>query len=225
MLSRLMSLVSDLLYILPITLISLTLHECAHGYVAYKLGDPTARNEGRLTLNPFAHIDPVGMLLMVVLRFGWAKPVPVNPLYFKNPKKGMMLTALAGPVTNFIVAIISSFFAVFTSYAYFFTGTKTASVLFTFFLLMTLLNIGLAIFNLIPVHPLDGSRILSYFLPNSFNNFIIRYGNYIYIAFFVLVLATDVVGNAIYSVQEALYSLFATVWKTPAYILASFFFA
>ena len=103
----------DFLYIIIIYFISLTVHEFAHGFVAYKLGDPTAKDSGRLSLNPIRHLDPVGLVMMVLCRFGWAKPVPVNPNYFKNPKKGMMLTAIAGPASNLILAFISAFFCIF----------------------------------------------------------------------------------------------------------------
>ena len=220
MLSRLVSLFNGILFVLPITVISLTIHEYAHGFVAYKLGDPTAKESGRLTLNPLAHIDPIGFLIMLVLRFGWAKPVPVNPLYFKNPKKGMMLTALAGPVSNIILGIISTFFALFFYYS------KIASLyaVFQFFALMAMLNFGLAAFNLIPVHPFDGSRILSYFMPNAFSNFTAQYGSYIYIAFFVFIMLTDYVSDAIYTVQMFCFNTVGNVLEYPAKFLANLIF-
>lgn len=224
MFSRLMYILNDILWILPITIISLTVHECAHGFVAYKLGDPTAKESGRLTLNPLAHIDPIGFLMMLVLRFGWAKPVPVNPLYFKNPKKGMMLTALAGPVSNLILATISTFLSVFFFYATFASKIVFFEVLCEFFGYMSLLNFGLAAFNLIPVYPFDGSRILGYFMPNSFNNFIAQYGNYIYIAFFVFIMLTDYVSQAIVFVQKFCYDLFSLFLQYPASYLANLIF-
>ncbi|MEG2799861.1 MAG: site-2 protease family protein, partial [Erysipelotrichaceae bacterium] len=96
----------NLKFLLPAVLIALTLHELAHGFVSYKLGDPTPKQEGRLSLNPFAHLDPFGTLCLIVFGFGWAKPVMVNPNYYKNPKVGMVLTAIAGPLTNFLIAFV-----------------------------------------------------------------------------------------------------------------------
>ncbi len=216
MLNILQGYLGDIIYIVPISLFSLTIHELSHGFVAYKLGDPTAKDAGRLTLNPLKHLDLIGVIMMVVLRFGWAKPVPVNPLYFKNPKKGMMLTALAGPVSNLLTAFVSSFLLVlFTLLPVY------PSWLYTALLLTTYLNIGLAVFNLIPVYPLDGSRILGYFMPNSFNDFFVRYGNYIYIAFFLLVVLTDYVGNAVFFVQSGISNLFITLWQYVVYFIVS----
>lgn len=220
MLDVILSYLEDILYVLPAIVISLTFHECAHGFVAYKLGDPTAKDEGRLTLNPIRHIDPLGFILMIVLRFGWAKPVPVNPMYFENPKKGMLITSIAGPASNLILAFISSL--VLTVIYMFCPANAFTNTLFTFFLLLTYLNIGLAVFNLIPVYPLDGSRILGYFMPRSFTDFFIRYGQYIGIAFFVLVLATDVVSDAVYFVQSNLSDLLITFWSRLISLLIPF---
>ncbi len=224
MFSKLLSIYDQLLFVLPITIISLTVHEYAHGFVAYKLGDPTAKESGRLTLNPLAHIDPIGFIMMLVLRFGWAKPVPVNPLYFKKPKKGMMLTALAGPVSNLILAVISTFLSLFFFYSSSVSKIAFFDQFFEFFVLMAFLNFGLAAFNLIPVYPFDGSRILGYFMPNSFNNFIMQYGNYIYIAFFVFIMLTDYVSQAISEVQYFCYNLFSGLFMQPALYLAQLIF-
>ncbi len=148
-------------------LICLIIHEVSHGLAAYKLGDPTAKENHRLSLNPLRHLDLFGTLMMIVVGFGWAKPVPVDPRYFKKPKQGMAITALAGPASNFILAFLSAIAVNFLSGAMTVKGEE--GVLFTaarFFYLLVLLNIGLGIFNLIPFPPLDGSKVLAMFLPD-----------------------------------------------------------
>lgn len=158
---------------IPAALLALSVHEFAHGYVAYRLGDPTPRSLGRLTLNPAKHLDPLGTVCMVLFRFGWAKPVPVNPRYFKDPRKGMALTAAAGPIANLILAFLGAFFFKLTAwlgtvvYAAFPSVYVTYFFLYLaqFFLIFHYLNLSLCVFNLIPLPPLDGSRILCVFLP------------------------------------------------------------
>ena len=145
----------------PGLLIALILHEVAHGYVAYLLGDPTAKAQGRLTLNPLKHLDPIGTLAFFFVRFGWAKPVPINPRYFKNPRQGMMFTALAGPGTNFILAALFAL-ALHTMPA---LGVRPGNFLFLACYYGVFVNLILGAFNLIPIPPLDGSNILAYFLP------------------------------------------------------------
>lgn len=172
---------------IPAALISLTVHECAHGYAAYKLGDPTARALGRLTLNPLAHLDPIGTLCMVLFHFGWAKPVPVNPRYFRNPRNGMAITAAAGPLSNLILAVISALLALLigklTAVLYPYIVENAFLVNFMlylqfFFQVLHTLNLTLCVFNLIPLPPLDGSRILSYFLSPRANYALYKYSNY-----------------------------------------------
>ena len=152
-------------------LIILTLHEYAHGYTAYKLGDGTARSLGRLSLNPIKHLDPLGALCMLFFHFGWAKPVPINPRNFKNPRRDFALTALAGPLTNIVFAFFSAFIYLFVfalvknvQFESEFLFSLTENTLLFIWLFHTI-NIGIGIFNLIPIPPLDGSRILNVILP------------------------------------------------------------
>lgn len=167
-------------------LIALTVHEYCHGYAAYRLGDPTARNLGRLTLNPLRHIDPLGTLCMILFHFGWAKPVPINPIYFKKPKRGIALVSLAGPLSNLLLSFLSAgayllalalFRDVrFESELLYSAATNTLLFLFIFHSL----NLGLAIFNLLPIPPLDGSRLLNAVLPDKYYFGLMRYERYIY---------------------------------------------
>jgi len=184
---------------------AIVLHEVSHGYVAYRLGDPTAKARGRLTLNPLAHIDPIGTVLvplvLVVLHspflFGWAKPVPINPNYFRNPFRGMLYVAIAGPITNLALALGATavgrlLLLAFPDPLFFLRGTFTANIMQTIFFLMgifVIFNIVLAVFNMIPIPPLDGSRVLTYFLPSEGRRVMIlleRYGFLILIAFIFL---------------------------------------
>ncbi|MBU0991278.1 MAG: site-2 protease family protein [Proteobacteria bacterium] len=142
----------------PAILIALTVHELAHGMVAKMMGDRTAELQGRLTLNPLAHLDILGTMMLFFGPFGWAKPVPVNPMNFQNPRKGMALVAAAGPLSNITLAALTGLF--------FRLGLVTPGTIFYLFIsLFFMINIGLAVFNLLPVYPLDGSRILMAFLP------------------------------------------------------------
>lgn len=180
-----------LLLMIPVAIISLSVHESAHGYVSYKLGDPTARNLGRITLNPFKHFDLLGFICMVLFRVGWAKPVPVNARYYKNPRVGMALTAAAGPISNLLLAFIGVLGSEFT-YLLAISAPMEYSLLtvvftiYNFFMLFALCNISLAIFNLIPVPPFDGSRILYVFLPPKYYFGIMKYERYIMIGMLVL---------------------------------------
>lgn len=152
-------------------LMAVTFHEVAHGMVAYRLGDPTAKNAGRLTLNPLAHLDIVGTLVFLITRMiGWAKPVPVNPLYFKNPRKGMLWVALAGPATNLVLAVISALFLKLLLSLQLPADSQWGAVLVPvgqMAYVSVRLNVGLAIFNVIPIPPLDGGRIMVGILPEK----------------------------------------------------------
>ena len=183
------SVLIQLLITIPIVLISLTVHEFSHGYASYLLGDNTARNYGRLTLNPLKHLDPIGTLCMLLFGFGWAKPCPVNPRYYKHPRSGMAITAAAGPLSNIILAFLNLIFMnlvgiIPVSGEGF--GTTIVSVAYLFFYLMAIMNLYLAVFNLTPVPPLDGSRILFIFLPTKAYFGIMKYERYIQVALLVL---------------------------------------
>jgi len=145
----------------PGLLVALVFHEVAHGYVAYLLGDPTAKAQGRLTLNPLRHLDPLGTLAFFFVQFGWAKPVPVNPRYFRDPRKGMMYTAMAGPGINFTLAAL--FALAFHVLAAFGVSGRSALYAITYF--GVFVNLILGAFNLLPIPPLDGSNVVAYFLP------------------------------------------------------------
>lgn len=159
-------------------LLCIMIHEVSHGLAAFLLGDPTAKAQHRLSLNPLRHIDPFGALMMFVAGFGWAKPVPVDPRYFKRPKSGMAITALAGPVSNFLLSYLS------LAAVYLYLGiaertgaymTQSAWGLIDFLTMMASLSIGLGVFNLIPFPPLDGSKILGVILPDRIYYKILRY--------------------------------------------------
>lgn len=173
---------ADILIYTPITLMAITVHELAHGLVSTKLGDPTPRYEGRLTLNPLAHLDIVGTLLMIFTGFGWAKPVGVNPMYYKNKKRGMALVALAGPASNFIMAVIGVILAHILGLLNMKLGTAMYGG-FTLIILKILQvfifrNLSFMVFNLIPIPPLDGAKILGMFLPDYAYEKMLQYERY-----------------------------------------------
>lgn len=184
----------SLLLTLPVILITLSVHELSHGYVANKLGDPTAKMYGRLTLNPLKHIDPIGFIAMLLVGFGWAKPVPVDARYFKKPRTAMAWVALAGPASNFLIALLASFLLVLSILL---QGKFNLLPVNFFVMLYNLLsyfvifNVFLCIFNLIPVPPLDGSKILYRFLPYQWIYKFQPYEKYVQLGLIVLLLFSD----------------------------------
>ena len=200
------SVLTNLLLSVVPALLCITLHELAHGYVAYRLGDDTAKRAGRLTLNPLKHIDIMGLIMMVVLKFGWAKPVPVNMWKFKNPKKGMAITAAAGPLANLLVAFVFLFF-----YGLLFIPLtrlgNTGGYILEMIYITAYLSIALAIFNVIPIPPLDGSKVLFALLPDRMYLQLMRYERYGMLVLLLLVVfdvGSDVLSRGILAVFTAL---------------------
>ena len=181
--------IADWIVRIPVILFCITIHEYAHGRVAYMLGDPTAKMSGRLTLNPFHHLDPLGAIMLFLFNFGWAKPVPVNPSYFKDIRRDTMLMAMAGPGANLLAALIAGLFI-----RHLLIGWKLYQLVLLYMLFM---NIGLALFNLIPIPPLDGSHILENLLPYELSIKYQQIGRYGIIILFGVVLLDSFAGTRI----------------------------
>lgn len=190
-------------------LLCLTVHETCHGLAAYALGDPTAKSMHRLSLNPLHHIDWFGLAMMFVAGFGWAKPVPVDPRYFKKPKQGMAVTALAGPVSNFLLAVL----LILISKAIYLYAPYTAvwDAVFTFCLYTAApLSIGLGLFNLLPIPPLDGSKVLGVLLPDEAYSKLMRYERYgilLLLALSLLGVTGNFISGVIVRVYETMFNL------------------
>lgn len=177
--------ISSILLGVPIVLIALTVHEFAHGFVSEKLGDPTPRYQGRLTLNPLAHLDLMGTVLMILTGFGWAKPVSINPNYYKDRTKGMALVALAGPLANFIVAILAILIGAIISMLFNKAGISTEFIEIIMFA-VAWRNLCFMVFNLIPLPPLDGFKVAGMFIPKRIYYNILRYEHYVIYAIMAL---------------------------------------
>ena len=200
MFGRLSSILQDplsLLYTLPAIIIGLTVHEWAHAFAADKLGDPTAKNLGRMTLNPFAHIDLFGFLCLLVVGFGWAKPVPVNPRNFKNYRRDDIIVSLAGIAMNLVVAFFATILFYFGVYRW---NLGSNEAFYTIFLSIVTINLSLAVFNLLPIYPLDGSHVFESlfmrYIPRFFM-FLRQYGQYILIALLVSGIVSTVLGTVV----------------------------
>lgn len=167
-------------------LLCLTIHEVSHGLAAYALGDPTAKSQKRLSLNPLRHLDPFGTLMMLVAGFGWAKPVPVDMRYFKKPKLGMAITALAGPASNFVTAYVATLLYAALVPLYLRGGQEGLYLAINFLWVLVSMSVGLGIFNLIPIPPLDGSKILEGILPDRMYYTILRYERFGMIALMII---------------------------------------
>lgn len=188
----------NMIYSLPGLFVAIIFHELAHGITAYWLGDNTAKDAGRLTLNPFKHIDVTGFIFMLIFKFGWAKPVPVNPFNFKNRKKGMILVSLAGPLSNFLIAIMIGFILSL--------NMITNEIIFEMLLITLWYNIMLGVFNLLPFPPLDGSKILASLLPRKLEYYFYKHEKYMYVILVILI-ATNTIDRIMGPIIEASISL------------------
>ena len=198
--------IADLVIKIPVLLFSITIHEYAHGKMAFNCGDPTAYSLGRLTLNPLPHIDPFGALCLFLFNFGWAKPVPINTRYFKNTRSDIIKTSLAGPVSNFILALIAGILIRFVPIY--------MEAMGTFLYYMLFMNIGLGLFNLLPIPPLDGSHVLENILPFKLSLFYYKfkqYGPIILIGIIILdrIAHTGIISTILFQPMRFLASLFS----------------
>jgi Zn-dependent protease len=215
------SFLSILKYLVPVLLISFPIHEFSHALTAYKLGDNTAKLSGRLTLNPIKHLDPFGTILLLIAGFGWAKPVPINPLNFKNRREGMALTAVAGPVSNLLLAIIS---LILFKYLYVANNSAVYNYFLNFLYYMVYINTTLAIFNLIPINPLDGSRILAMFLPQKLEFILYKYEQIITLVLFLFLFTGLISGPLSFIINNVIKNLVSFVNLLPGnYINVSLF--
>lgn len=210
------------LLLIPIILFSLSVHESAHAYVAHKLGDDTARNFGRITLNPAKHFDAVGFLFLLLFGFGWAKPVPVNTRNMKNGRRGFVATSIAGPISNILLAFVSAILAELTLVVLTHIpnmGGISGMLTYSFFQMAVSLNVGYAVFNLLPIPPLDGSRLWTALLPRKIAEWTFRYERYMQYAlliFLCLGAFTDVINNITSTVT---YGILRLVDYIPFYLL------
>ena len=183
---------------LPVLFIAISVHEYCHGYAAYKMGDGTAKMQGRLTLNPLAHIDILGALCMVLFGFGWAKAVPINPNNFKDRKKGLVLVSLAGPLSNFFIAFVGAIlYGVFARFNFGSFNLEFADVFYGLMNELILLNVCFGVFNLLPIPPLDGSKIVGAFLPYRVYYKVLEYERYAFPVLLIL-LYTNILSKVLF---------------------------
>ena len=198
-----------LIYVVPAIIITVTLHELAHGWVSYKFGDPTPKLDGRLSLNPLHHLDPIGTIALLLVGFGWAKPVHIDPRYYKAAKTGIVWTAFAGPLMNFIIAFVAIFLfnlLLKLPVSIFSSEIMTRIFIYLIYLMQytALISLGQAIFNLIPLPPLDGSKILYGVLPDSVYFNIMKYENWLSLILF-LVLFSGVLNGPLVSIRTIVF--------------------
>ena len=210
------SYLTDMLMSVIPALICITFHETCHGFTSYALGDPTAKRAGRLSLNPVKHIDWMGLAMMVVFKFGWAKPVPVNMLNFKNPKRGMALTALAGPVSNvFLCAVMLALYGPVYIFVAMGVGGDVLPIVIRMVASTAYLSLALAVFNLLPVPPLDGAKVLYSVISDRNYMKLMFYERYGMILMLILV-STGILGTPLSYVTESLFDLLFPIAQTTA---------
>ena len=200
------SVLTDILMSVIPALLCITLHELSHGYVAYRLGDNTAKNMGRLTLNPIKHIDIVGLIMMVAFKFGWAKPVPVDMRNFKHPKRDMAITALAGPLANVLICCIFLFVYGLVYLPCNLSGNSFLGDVLDIVYITAYLSIALAVFNIIPIPPLDGSKVLFSLMSDADYYKLMRYERYGMLLLLILI-ATNVLANPLQIVTRSIFKI------------------
>lgn len=203
---------TDLPYMLVTLAIAFTAHEYAHAYAAYKFGDPTAKNQGRLTLNPLVHIDPIGAIFIILFGFGWAKPVPVNRFFFKNPRMNGIIVSIVGPLSNLALAVLAVLIVFLIQQ--FNLGMMIPDFMFKFFTIFISINVLLFVFNLLPFPPLDGYRIIEDLVKPDLRAKMTQYEQYGVLIFLILVVTPlgqytidPILYNLVPSIVQALYSI------------------
>ena len=208
--------------IIAASLLCIMFHEVSHGLTALKLGDRTAKDAGRLTFNPIKHVDIFGLLAMAIFRFGWAKPVPINMRNFKHPVRDMAITAAAGPLSNVVLAYLALCIRAAALYFSIRSGGAVAGFLVTFFEYVAVLSVGLAVFNVIPIPPLDGSKVLNALLPREVYYKILRYERYGFLLM-IVVLYLGVLNAPLSFCRNALMNGLMRISGFPFYLLQHFF--
>ena len=201
--------ISNLVLTLPAIILALTVHELCHGLMAYKLGDTTAKHDGRLSLNPMRHIDPIGIICLLFLHFGWAKPVMVNPGRFSYPKFDMALTAFAGPLSNFITALITTL--IFYPLA---NNIAVSNIITSFLYALIIVNISLGTFNMLPIPPLDGSKIFAAILPDKLYFQFISFGSRFGMILLLILVWTNLLSGFMSNLISFIFNAFITIAKT-----------
>ncbi|KMY42922.1 zinc metalloprotease [Bacillus sp. FJAT-27916] len=206
------NIITNLPYMLVTLAIAFTVHEYAHAYAAYKFGDQTAKNQGRLTLNPLVHIDPIGAIFLILFGFGWAKPVPVNRFFFKNPRLNGIIVSIVGPLSNLVLAFVAVLIVLFIQQ--FNLGMMIPYFIFKFISIFININVLLFVFNLLPFPPLDGYRIIEDLVNPDLRAKMTQYEQYGVLIFLILVITPlgnytidPILYNLVPSIRDALYSI------------------